>query len=88
MISARATNSAWRVPCFSQYVTYELRQMTCVERSICAIDATSDHLAIVDEDTADWRLVREQSHFGHLDGFAHEAFMVLAVGYWSEYHLA
>lgn len=60
--------------------------MTYVKRGIRAVDTTSDHLSVMHEHAADGRFVGCQGHLRHLDGFAHEAFMVLAVGYRSEHH--
>ena len=57
-----------------------------VERGVGAVDAAADDLAVVDEDAADGRFVRGEGQLGHFDGFAHEAFVVLAVGDGSEDH--
>lgn len=59
---------------------------THVQTGIRAIDASADHFAVPDEDTAHRRLVTLQGELGHFNGLAHESFMILAVGDWSEDH--
>ena len=55
-----------------------------VQRSIRAVDPAPDDLAVVHEDAAHGRLVGGESQFSHFDGFAHEAFVVCAVGHGAE----
>lgn len=57
-----------------------------IERSIRAVDSPADDLAIVHENAANRRFVGRESELGHLDGFAHEDFVVLAVGDGAEDH--
>ena len=51
-----------------------------VERSVGAVDSAADDFAFVHEDTADGCFVGGEGELGHVDGFAHEALVVFAVG--------
>jgi hypothetical protein len=53
---------------------------THVQTGIRAIDASPNHLAVLDKDTAHRSLVAPQGELCHLNGLAHETFMVFAVG--------
>lgn len=60
--------------------------ITNVEGSIRAVDASADDFALVHEHTSHGSLVGRECELGHLDGFAHEDFVVLAVGDGAENH--
>jgi len=53
---------------------------THVQTGIRAIDASANHLAVLDKDTANRSLVASQGELGHFNGLAHKTLMVFAVG--------
>lgn len=53
---------------------------THVQTGIRAIDASPNHLAVFDKDTAHGSLIAPQGELGHFNGLAHETLMVFAVG--------
>ena len=57
-----------------------------VERGVGAVDAAAVDLAFVHEDAADGGFVGGEGEFGHVDCFAHEGFVVCAVGDGAEDH--
>lgn len=57
-----------------------------VQRSVGSVDASADDFALMHENAAHGRLVGCECELGHFDGFAHEDFVILAVGDWAENH--
>jgi hypothetical protein len=53
--------------------------ITHVQTGIRAIDASPNHLAVPDKDTAHGSLVAVEGELGHFDGLAHETLMVFTV---------
>ena len=51
-----------------------------VEAGVGAVDSSADDFALVHEDTPDGGFVGGERELGHVDGFAHEGFVVFAVG--------
>jgi hypothetical protein len=53
--------------------------ITHVQTGIRAIDASPNHLAVPDKDTAHGSLVAVEGELSHFDGLAHETLMVFTV---------